>query len=82
MKSLFLGVFLMMCSGCATFLARSENTGGFMNFHNDGLYPATRLDATLIGVDPLLGGLFLLDLPISLTFDTLLFPLDVAQEKL
>jgi len=53
-----------------------------MNFHNDGLYPATRLDATLIGVDPLLGGLFLLDLPISLTFDTLLFPLDVAQEKL
>jgi len=81
MRFLFLGFLLMICSGCATFLARTEGTGGFMSFHNDGLYPATRLDAEFIMSDPWLGGLSLLDLPMSLAFDTLLLPYDAFQSK-
>lgn len=72
----------MICSGCATLFARSEGSGGFFSLHTDGLYPATRLDAMLIiGKDPGIGGLFLLDLPISLVFDTLLIPYDALQGK-
>jgi len=70
----------MMCSGCATLLARFEDSG-FISFHKDGFYPATRMDIEFIRIDPVLGVFSLLDLPMSLAFDTLFTPYDAFQEK-
>lgn len=79
MKFFVLGICII-CSGCATLLARSESSG-FINFHVDGMYPATRMDVEFIGLDPVFGVLSLLDLPMSLVFDTLLSPYDAFQRK-
>jgi uncharacterized protein YceK len=55
MKLIFVGLVCFICSGCATYMARSEDgsrgSNGFLTWKSDtrGVYPATRMEAELIG---------------------------------
>ena len=82
-----------MCSGCATYVARSD--GGAFFLYGETLpkcYPATYYDGSLIGEsfttkDPSYAGRFFIcigsvvDLPISLVTDTLILPYDACKSS-
>jgi uncharacterized protein YceK len=84
MKLITIAMLCFIGSGCATIVSRGNDKYGI--FHSKGLYPATRLEAEIIGycIDSFsstvifAGGI--IDFPLSLVFDTLLLPYDYFKE--
>jgi uncharacterized protein YceK len=84
LKIVLTGMLCFICSGCATIVSRGHDKYGV--FHDKGIYPATRLEAEIIGygVDSFSSAAVfagaIVDFPLSLVFDTLLLPYDYIKE--
>ena len=86
MRILLIGLICCLCSGCATVITRSYDSSGWIHFR--GAYPATRFEADIIGsgsgsdpLYPLFIAGSIIDLPLSVVFDTLLLPYDLLKEN-
>jgi uncharacterized protein YceK len=87
MNKLFatLSLLALLCSGCGTVITHT-GSGSDMGYHRDGVYRGTVADCGAI-MAPFMGEarlwfflpLGLVDLPLSLTADTLILPFDVAE---
>jgi uncharacterized protein YceK len=77
LKTILLVALACLMTGCGT-LARNDFK--YMLEESD-LYPATKFDIFLVQGGPLAIPFILVDLPISLTTDTLLLPYDLATRK-
>lgn len=79
MKRLLIGLTLLLAplSGCCTLGQSAQREG-------PAVFGGVRLDAKLLaltgGKEPTMIGLVLLDLPLSLTLDTLLLPFSIPNE--
>lgn len=81
MKYLIIGLFILSCYGCGTFMARETSQPQI--FKQFGTYPAVSLDRELLSMgrsETVLIAIF--DLPFSLVFDTLLFPYDYYKDNI
>ncbi|MBT0665107.1 YceK/YidQ family lipoprotein [Geobacter pelophilus] len=81
-KILLMVVFFLLCSGCGTIFSRTEPRD---YFYREGIYPATKMDLDFIKLTNTalypFSLLLVVDLPVSLVFDTLLLPLDYNRGK-
>ncbi len=70
--------------GCGVFITRAPDNSGFVSYH--GVYPAVQFDTDVIRSgrnaynEFLLACGAVLDLPFSITFDTLLLPYDLTRD--
>jgi uncharacterized protein YceK len=88
MKHLIIGLLIFSCSGCGLILgARNQDKDAL--FSRMGVYPATRFDLGMFDLtrerhigayDMVILSLVVIELPITFTYETLLFPYDYYKE--
>jgi uncharacterized protein YceK len=84
LKLSVLGIVLVACSGCGTYLARTDPATGWPTPAYSGVkYDSGAFNATIHGVSPpySLYGVLILDVPFSFVCDTVLLPSDYYAKR-